>query len=107
MSISTLSIRRPVLAIVINLLNILFRFLGFKYLRMREVPSIVPPVVSIRTNYTAFSYTHLDVYKRQVANRRLFHYPDRYRLQHNLRPQFNHPVARYLKEGCGLSLIHI
>ena len=64
MSISTLSIKRPVLAIVMNLLIILFGFLGFKYLGMREFPSIDPPVVSIRTNYTG---ANADIIESQIT----------------------------------------
>ncbi len=64
MSISTLSIKRPVLAIVMNLLIILFGFLGFKYLGMREFPSIDPPVVSIRTSYTG---ANADIIESQIT----------------------------------------
>jgi multidrug efflux pump len=51
MSISTLSIKRPVLAIVMNLLILLFGFIGFQYLGVREYPSIDPPIVSVGTSY--------------------------------------------------------
>ena len=64
MSISTLSIKRPVLAIVMNLLIILFGFLGYKYLGMREFPSIDPPVVSIRTSYTG---ANADIIESQIT----------------------------------------
>ena len=52
MSLSTLSIKRPVFTIVINLLIILFGILGYSYLGVREFPSIDPAVINIRTNYT-------------------------------------------------------
>lgn len=52
MSLSTTSIKRPVLAIVMNLLIILFGILGFTFLGVREYPSIDPPIVSVRTSYT-------------------------------------------------------
>lgn len=64
MSISTLSIKRPVLAIVMNLLIILFGFLGYKFLGMREFPSIDPPVVSIRTSYTG---ANADIIESQIT----------------------------------------
>ena len=64
MSISTLSIKRPVLAIVMNLLIILFGFLGYKYLGMREFPSIDPPVVSIRTSYQG---ANADIIESQIT----------------------------------------
>jgi multidrug efflux pump len=51
MSISTLSIKRPVLAIVLNLVILLFGAIGFTTLGVREFPSIDPPVVSVRTSY--------------------------------------------------------
>ncbi|MDX2249700.1 MAG: efflux RND transporter permease subunit [Bacteroidia bacterium] len=51
MSISTLSIKRPVLAIVMNLMILLFGIIAFSYLGVREYPSIDPPIVSIRTSY--------------------------------------------------------
>jgi hydrophobe/amphiphile efflux-1 (HAE1) family protein len=64
MSISTLSIKRPVLAIVMNLLIILFGFLGYRFLGMREFPSIDPPVVSIRTNYAG---ANADIIESQIT----------------------------------------
>jgi hydrophobe/amphiphile efflux-1 (HAE1) family protein len=64
MSISTLSIKRPVLAIVMNLLIILFGFLGYKFLGMREFPSIDPPVVSIRTSYAG---ANADIIESQIT----------------------------------------
>ncbi|MCB0685297.1 MAG: efflux RND transporter permease subunit, partial [Saprospiraceae bacterium] len=51
MSISTLSIKRPVLAIVMNLLILIFGAIGVTSLGVREFPSIDPPVVSVRTSY--------------------------------------------------------
>ncbi len=52
MSLSTTSIKRPVLAIVMNLIIILFGVLGYSFLGVREYPSIDPPIVSVRTTYT-------------------------------------------------------
>lgn len=52
MNISSLSIRRPVLAIVMNLLILLFGIIGFKSLGVREFPSIDPPVITVRTSYS-------------------------------------------------------
>ena len=51
MSISALSIRRPVLAIVMNLGIVLFGIIGFKFLGIREYPSVDPPVITVKTNY--------------------------------------------------------
>ena len=52
MSLSTTSIKRPVLTIVLNLLLILFGVIGYTFLGIREYPSIDPPIVSIRTSYS-------------------------------------------------------
>ncbi len=55
MSLSSISIRRPVLAIVMNLIIIFFGYMGFRYLGIREFPVIEAPVVSVRTNYAGAS----------------------------------------------------
>jgi len=52
MSLSTLSIKRPVLAIVMNLMLILFGVIGYTFLGVREFPSIDPAQISVRTSYT-------------------------------------------------------
>ncbi len=52
MSIASLSIRRPVLAIVLNIILVLFGVMGYKSLGVREYPAIDPPVITVRTNYT-------------------------------------------------------
>lgn len=51
MSISTTSVKRPVLAIVMNLVLILFGVIGYTFLGVREYPSIDPPIVSVSTSY--------------------------------------------------------
>lgn len=51
MSLSTLSIKRPILAIVMNLMLILFGIIGYSFLGVREFPSIDPAQISVRTNY--------------------------------------------------------
>lgn len=55
MFLSDISVKRPVLAAVINLLVIAFGILSFSKLPLREYPDIDPPVVSIRTNYVGAS----------------------------------------------------
>jgi HAE1 family hydrophobic/amphiphilic exporter-1/multidrug efflux pump len=52
MSLSTISIKRPVLAIVMNLMLILFGIIGYTFLGVREFPSIDPAQISVRTSYT-------------------------------------------------------
>src|SRR5438045_9517973 len=51
MNISELSLRRPVLAIVLNLVIVLFGAIGFKYLGVRDYPAIDPPNISVSTSY--------------------------------------------------------
>jgi hydrophobe/amphiphile efflux-1 (HAE1) family protein len=51
-SLSTISIRRPVLAIVMNIIIMLFGMISFKFLGVREYPSIDPPIITVRTAYT-------------------------------------------------------
>ena len=51
-SLSEVSIKRPVLAIVMSLVIILFGVIGFLYLGVREFPSVDPPVVNVSTTYT-------------------------------------------------------
>lgn len=64
MNISKTSINRPVLTIVMNLLIILFGFIGFKFLGVREYPSIDPPVITVRTSYAG---ANADVIESQVT----------------------------------------
>ena len=52
MSLSTISIRRPVLTIVLNVVIVVFGLIGFRYLGVREYPNVDNPVVSVSTNYT-------------------------------------------------------
>lgn len=51
MSLSTISIKRPVLTIVLNLAIVLFGVIGYSFLGVREFPSIDPAQISIRTDY--------------------------------------------------------
>jgi multidrug efflux pump len=51
MNISELSLRRPVLAVVMNLIIILFGVIGYKFLGVRDFPAIDPPNINVRTSY--------------------------------------------------------
>ena len=64
MTISELSLRRPVLAIVMNLLIVLFGVLGFRSLGVRDFPAIDPPTVSVRTNYAG---ANADIVESQIS----------------------------------------
>lgn len=52
MSLPSFSIKRPVAAVVFNLFILLFGFLGFHFLGVREFPSVDQPVITVTTNYT-------------------------------------------------------
>lgn len=64
MSLSTLSIKRPVLTIVLNLMLILFGVIGYTYLGVREFPSIDPAQISVRTNYAG---ANADIIESQIT----------------------------------------
>ncbi|MCF8364504.1 MAG: efflux RND transporter permease subunit [Bacteroidales bacterium] len=51
MNISSVFISRPVLTTVVSILIVLFGFIGFTFLGVREYPSVDPPVVTVTTNY--------------------------------------------------------
>jgi multidrug efflux pump len=52
MTLSELSLRRPVLATVFSILIVVFGAIGYQYLGVREYPAIDPPNITVRTNYT-------------------------------------------------------
>jgi len=64
MSLSTISIKRPVLAIVLNLLILLFGIIGYRFLGVREYPSVDPPIITVRTNYSGAS---ADIIESQIT----------------------------------------
>ncbi|GEP50616.1 acriflavin resistance protein [Flavobacterium noncentrifugens] len=64
MSLSTLSIKRPVFTIVMNLAIILFGIIGYTYLGVREFPSIDPAQISVRTNYSG---ANSDIIESQIT----------------------------------------
>ena len=51
MNISEISLRRPVLAIVLNIVIIVFGIIGFSFLGVRDYPAIDPPNINVRTSY--------------------------------------------------------
>ena len=64
MSLSTISVKRPVLAIVLNLIIILFGGIAYTFLGVREIPSIDPPVVSVSANYPG---ANSDIIESQIT----------------------------------------
>jgi multidrug efflux pump len=51
MNLAELSLRRPILAVVMNMIIVLFGVIGFKFLGIRDYPAIDPPNISVRTSY--------------------------------------------------------
>ncbi|MBC7988617.1 MAG: efflux RND transporter permease subunit [Luteimonas sp.] len=55
MKLSDLSIKRPVLAVVMSLLLIVLGIMSFMRLTLRELPAIDPPIVSVSVDYVGAS----------------------------------------------------
>ncbi|MDE2407798.1 MAG: efflux RND transporter permease subunit [Xanthomonadaceae bacterium] len=55
MKLSDLSIKRPVLAVVMSLLLVVLGTISFLRLTLRELPAIDPPIVSVQVNYPGAS----------------------------------------------------
>ncbi|HQR00089.1 MAG TPA: efflux RND transporter permease subunit [Ferruginibacter sp.] len=51
MNISEFSLRRPVFAIVLNILIVVFGAIGFNFLGVRDFPALDPPNINVRTSY--------------------------------------------------------
>jgi multidrug efflux pump len=52
MSLPSIALKRPVLAIVANIFILIFGIIGFYFLGVRDYPSIDPPIINVRTSYT-------------------------------------------------------
>lgn len=66
MSISDLSIRRPVFAAVMSLLLIVLGVMAYSRLTLRELPAIDPPVVSVDVSYPGASAAVVETRITQV-----------------------------------------
>jgi len=64
MSLSSLSIRRPVLATVMSIIIVLFGIIGYNYLGVREYPAVDPPFITVTTNYVG---ANADVIESQIT----------------------------------------
>src|SRR4249920_2924544 len=64
MNISELSIRRPILTFVMNILIVLFGAIGFRFLGVRDYPAIDPPNISVRTSYPG---ANADIIESQIT----------------------------------------
>jgi multidrug efflux pump len=63
-SLSEISIKRPVLAIVLSLVILIFGFIGFNFLGVREYPSVDPPIITVTTDYAG---ANADVIESQIT----------------------------------------
>lgn len=64
MNISELSIRRPVLSTVLTVIILLFGFIGYRYLGVREYPSVDNPIISVSCSYPG---ANADVIENQIT----------------------------------------
>lgn len=64
MSLSSLSIKRPVLATVMSIVILLFGIIGMNYLGVREYPSVDPPIISVSTSYVG---ANADIIESQIT----------------------------------------
>jgi multidrug efflux pump len=64
MSLSSISIKRPVLATVFSLVILIFGGIGITYLGIREFPSVDPPIISVSTSYPG---ANSDVIETQIT----------------------------------------
>ncbi len=63
-SLSEISIKRPVLSIVMSITIIVFGIIGYTFLGIREYPSVDPPVVTVQTSYTG---ANADIIESQIT----------------------------------------
>lgn len=64
MNLSSVSINRPVLTIVMSIIILLFGVVSYTFLGVREYPSVDPPIVSVSTSYVG---ANADVIEAQIT----------------------------------------
>ncbi|MDR0982363.1 MAG: efflux RND transporter permease subunit [Culturomica sp.] len=64
MSLSSISIKRPVLATVMNIILMLVGVVGLVYLGVRDYPSVDPPIISVSTSFPG---ANADVIESQIT----------------------------------------
>ncbi|NTW32755.1 MAG: efflux RND transporter permease subunit, partial [Bacteroidetes bacterium] len=64
MNISELSIKRPIMATVMNVFIILLGIIGYTYLGVRDYPAIDPPMITVSTSYTG---ANSDIIESQIT----------------------------------------
>lgn len=64
MSLSSVSIKRPVLATVMSVVIVVFGIIGYKFLGVRDFPSVDPPIITVSTSYSG---ANADVIESQIT----------------------------------------
>ncbi len=64
MSLPSIALRRPVLAIVMNIIIILFGVVAYTFLGVRDYPAIDPPIINVRTAYAG---ANADIIESQIT----------------------------------------
>lgn len=64
MSLSSISIKRPVLATVMTIVILLFGVIGYTFLGIREYPNVDPPIITVNTSYPG---ANSDVIESQIT----------------------------------------
>jgi len=64
MNLSSLSIRRPVLAIVMSTVLVIFGIIGATFLGVREYPNIDPAIITVSTTFTG---ANADIIETQIT----------------------------------------
>src|SRR5690554_2506435 len=63
-SISSISIKRPVLSIVMSIFIVIIGLIGYTFLGVRDYPSVDMPIISVSTTYTG---ADADVIETQIT----------------------------------------
>lgn len=64
MSLSSVSIKRPVLATVMSVVIVVFGIIGYNFLGIRDFPSVDPPIITVTTSYSG---ANSDVIESQIT----------------------------------------
>src|SRR5436309_11955321 len=64
MSLSSVSIKRPVLATVLSITIVVFGIIGYNFLGVRDFPSVDPPIITVTTSYAG---ANADVIESQIT----------------------------------------
>ncbi|MDB4921479.1 efflux RND transporter permease subunit [Mucilaginibacter sp.] len=64
MSLASVSIKRPVLATVMSIVIVVFGVMGYKFLGIRDFPSVDPPIITVSTSYSG---ANADVIESQIT----------------------------------------